>query len=301
MNEAARASREGVDESTSPLPVIPPPAAKPHPSYPSRSSVPNALPSASAGVDDALILPAGPYRLLVSGSPERASAQLVAHLAKGAREVIAADAGAQTCRDAGVIPDVVVGDLDSLASEAIVWCRDAGARQQAYPWEKDESDLGLALRMLGQTSRMQDDPTTGSAPVLTRAAPGVGTPFLVITSALGGRLDHLLATVGSLACTSHLAPVIVEDGCLALVLDAEVGRSSIELSHLGCVESATVSVIALGEGARICAEGLRWEGDGLFLSALSDRGLSNYIVDPARARIEVLSGTVLVIIPRGVR
>lgn len=253
--------------------------SKPHPCYPPRITVPDALPSAREGIADAFTLPIGPYRLLVSGSPERASAQLVAHLAKGAQEVIAADSGAQACREAGVVPDMVVGDLDSLTSDTVRWCEDVGVRQQTYPWEKDESDLKLALRAF------DDEPVHQPS-------------FLVVTSALGGRLDHLLSTIGALADVPSLAPVLVEDVCLALILDAQVGRRSIDLSCLGCVEYTTVSVIALGGDAHVCEQGLRWDDDDILLASLSDRGLSNYVADPVRARIEVRVGTVLVVIPR---
>ncbi len=59
--------------------------------------------------------------------------------------VIAADGGAARCLSAGVRPDLVVGDLDSLPSDAQEALRKLGVEVRAVSVDKDESDTELCL------------------------------------------------------------------------------------------------------------------------------------------------------------
>lgn len=59
--------------------------------------------------------------------------------------VIAADGGAARCLSAGVRPDLVVGDFDSLPSDAQLALRDLGVELQTAAVDKDESDTELCL------------------------------------------------------------------------------------------------------------------------------------------------------------
>ena len=76
--------------------------------------------------------------------------------------VIAADAGYETCRTAGITPDVILGDFDSMDAPA------QGPGVIHLPVEKDDTDTGHAITY----------------------ALAHGFRTLVLTCALGGRLDH---------------------------------------------------------------------------------------------------------------
>lgn len=85
--------------------------------------------------------------------------------------VIAADAGYQTCRKAGIVPDLLLGDFDSMDQPADF------ANVHRSPVEKDDTDTMLAVK--------------------TALAQGCGTVY--IYGGTGGkRLDHTLANLQTL-------------------------------------------------------------------------------------------------------
>ena len=84
-----------------------------------------------------------------------------------------ADAGADLCYLAEVVPDVLIGDMDSLSEETRSWLQDAGVPEMVYPSEKDYSDTQLAAEALFEQ--------------------GIGE--IILIGALGGRMDHELANM----------------------------------------------------------------------------------------------------------
>ena len=245
---------------------------KPQPAYPTVP-IPGALP----GDGDPFTLPQGAFRLLVSGSPEPSSPALVSWLAARAEQVVAVDSGATACRRADVVPDLLLGDLDSVPDEVRSWCASQGVAEKTTNWDKDETDLELALDYLEEEG------------------PG---GFTVVTCGTGGRLDQLLASLGSVASHPRQAPVLVEDGMLALVLCAGGRRSAVRLDDVGCVAGTTFSVIGLMGRARVTEKGTRWDVESKVFPALSNQGVSNYVVDPGRAQVSVEEGIALLVLPR---
>ncbi len=59
--------------------------------------------------------------------------------------IIAADGGCLNCKSLGLIPNVIIGDFDSLSAEEIANYQQAGSKLIRYPAHKDETDLELAL------------------------------------------------------------------------------------------------------------------------------------------------------------
>jgi thiamine pyrophosphokinase len=87
--------------------------------------------------------------------------------------LLAADGGARHALALGLVPHVIIGDLDSLDRDQQERLRLAGARFVVHPPAKDETDLELALRYA----------------VAQDADP------IVVLGTLGGRLDQTLANV----------------------------------------------------------------------------------------------------------
>lgn len=90
-----------------------------------------------------------------------------------ATAIIAANGGARHLLELGHLPDIVIGDMDSLAAEAQERLQRAGARFIGHPAEKDQTDLELALMY---------------------AAAHYSDTILLFGS-LGGRLDQTLANI----------------------------------------------------------------------------------------------------------
>lgn len=208
--------------------------------------------------------------LLVCAAPGPGSPALVALLATRADAVIAVDGGGALCLSAGVTPDLLVGDLDSLCPDDLARLRADGVETLRYPVHKDASDLELALRVAAER----------------------GATHVVVTAAFSGRLDHTLASLGVVAAADDLAPTIAEPGLLGWCL-SPAGRSSVTIEGSG----ATVSLMAFGGPAVVSAKGVIWPLAGTRLDPLSSLGLSNRIDGTLPATIEVEQGTVWVLAP----
>ncbi|MDR2194027.1 MAG: thiamine diphosphokinase [Treponema sp.] len=90
--------------------------------------------------------------------------------AEGAAVIVAADSGLITAEQAGVTPDWIVGDMDSLDSESRL-AGYGGDRIIRYIADKDFTDTELALRLLWDK----------------------GCVHTTLIGGGGGRIDHLLA------------------------------------------------------------------------------------------------------------
>ena len=109
--------------------------------------------------------------------------------------IIAADAGYARCREAGLRPDLVVGDFDSSAAPA-------GEAVLRLPVEKDDTDTLHALR-LGLARGCRD--------------------FVIYGGTGGARADHTLANIQCLYfLAAHEARGrLYGDGAVWRVLDRE--------------------------------------------------------------------------------
>lgn len=112
--------------------------------------------------------------VVAGGDLER---ELLDKLLPLAQEIIAADAGAEKLLSWGIIPDIIVGDLDSVSPEVISQINSLGILQERLPEAKNETDLHVAL-MKALDRKPQE---------------------IMIVGALGGaRYDHMLANIGLL-------------------------------------------------------------------------------------------------------
>ena len=182
--------------------------------------------------------------------------------------IIAADGGTRHALVAGVIPHVVIGDLDSLSPDEQARVEAAGAQIIRFPPRKDETDLELALLH----------------------AVREGATEIVILAALGGRLDQTIANLLLLALPelSGLDVRIVEGRQTALLIRGEV---LIE-GQIG----DTLSLIPLGgDAVGVTAEGLEWPLHEDTLRFGPARGVSN-VLTAQIARVCVRRGLLLCVV-----
>jgi thiamine pyrophosphokinase len=182
--------------------------------------------------------------------------------------IIAADGGTRHALAVGVMPAVIIGDLDSIAAEELAHAEAAGATIQRYSSRKDETDLELALRH----------------------AVAHGVSDIIILTALGGRIDQMLGNLFLLTL-----PDIADQS--VRILD---GQEEIFLirraAHLTGTPGDTVSILPIGGAAvGVFNEGLEWPLHDETLPVGSPRGISNVLVGE-RATIRVRAGMLLCIV-----
>lgn len=138
--------------------------------------------------DNDLLDPSLRPAILVSGGPQPSAALLVQLRAKLPQApLLCADRGAELCRIAGVVPDGLLGDMDSLSAATRSWLDGQGVPEIVYPSEKNDSDQALA------TAQLFAD----------------GAEEIIVLGGLGGRMDHELANMMELVGAGRAGRSIV--------------------------------------------------------------------------------------------
>jgi thiamine pyrophosphokinase len=164
--------------------------------------------------------------------------------------VIAADGGADWALAMGLVPAIVIGDMDSISEEAMLRLRKTGAEFHAHSRDKDQTDLELAMDMA-----LRRDPED-----------------ILIVNAMGGRWDMTLANVLLLSAERfHSAGIRIVDGsqCIRII------GSNQQVVIAGRIGD-TLSLIPLDRRVRgVRVTGAAWPLDGEALDRGSTRGVSN--------------------------
>ncbi|NQU30581.1 MAG: thiamine diphosphokinase [Anaerolineae bacterium] len=181
--------------------------------------------------------------------------------------MIAVDGGTRHLLVLGLLPSVVIGDLDSLDPAHLLTLEKNHVEIIQHPKDKDETDLELALNY----------------------ALDLGYRNIRLVAALGGRLDHTLGNL-SLLTNPSLAglDLRIDDG----VEEAFFVRRQAQIHGRA---GETVSLLPWnGDVTGIQTEGLRWPLRHETLKAHKTRGISNEMVSDL-AKISIDSGLLLCI------
>ena len=204
-------------------------------------------------------------RAIIFANGDASDPEIVRYWVAQADLIIAADGGTRHALSVGVLPHVMIGDLDSLDEADRAQLDQSGVPLIVYPTHKDYTDLELALRY-----------------ALERAATEI-----VIFSALGGRWDQSLANLMLLTLPelAHVSARIVDHG-----LSIGVIRDRAEIA--GRVGD-TLSLLALkGDAQGVTIEGCEYPLNEATLSLGATLGISNVLTQPI-ARITVRQGLIL--------
>ena len=185
--------------------------------------------------------------------------------------MVAADGGLDHALAAGLRPNVLVGDLDSVSAEALAWA-DEHIAVFRHPADKSTTDTELAI-----------------AHALTRSP-----RRFVLVAGGGDRLDHTVAALGALGspALSHVDRV-----------EAWWGRDHllVAIPHrpatLDARAGTTFSVLAMhGPAGGVSITGARWPLHRVALAPLIGCGVSNAVLDrPVEVSVE--HGVLTVIVP----
>ena len=136
--------------------------------------------------------------------------------------LIAVDSGADFLIAQRKIPDIVIGDLDSLSDTA-------------------RATFADRLRHIPEQS------TTDFEKALTR----IDAPCLVALGFTGGRIDHLLSVLNVMRRFPHRPVVLLDQDDASFM-----ARAGDTLFHLE--KGTRVSVMPVGQAAGVSLEGVRW-------------------------------------------
>ncbi|MEX2161193.1 MAG: thiamine diphosphokinase [Anaerolineales bacterium] len=182
--------------------------------------------------------------------------------------IIAADGGARHCRALGILPQVIIGDLDSLDAKLRADFERQGALILTHPADKDQTDLELALLH----------------------AKDAGAQQIVVLAGLGHRWDH---SVANLLLAAHAQ---FSDRRI-LFLQGEQRLFVIRQgSPLAARVGERVSLLSLGGDAKgVSTRGLKFPLANETLTFGSSRGVSNVVL-AEDAAVELKEGCLLCVI-----
>jgi len=175
--------------------------------------------------------------------------------------IICADRGYRHAKELGVVPDVLLGDFDSIDIPL-----PSGCEIIKYPAEKDETDLQLAISH----------------------ALSCGYPEIYVVGAFGGRIDHFLGNICLMKWAKERGGNLVledSDTCMFLLADTVV---------LPRKENRYLSIIPFFEDAVISMSGVKYPVDKAHFVVGDTLGISNEITSNV-AHIRVYSGTALIL------
>lgn len=175
--------------------------------------------------------------------------------------LIAADAGYIPLFDAGITPDIIIGDFDSAAKPELA------GEIITLPVAKDDTDVGFAVK---EGFRR-------------------GYADFVIIGGLGGkRLSHTLANIQLLSYVRSRGgrAELVCGGTRAFIIDGEFA--------FGAERSGSLSLFALSESADVRITGTLYDGETVTLTRSFPLGVSNAF-GGGPGRVTVRSGEVLAV------
>jgi thiamine pyrophosphokinase len=205
--------------------------------------------------------------LIVVGG-DRVPEELLRHAALKAEMVIAADRGAWYCLQAGIIPDLVVGDMDSIPEEALEELQAGKVTIFTFSPYKDKTDTQIALEV----------------------ALKKGAREIEILSGIGSRFDHSLANVYllHLALKAGVRARIVSERQIIFLIEGECTLTN--------EEGTTISFLPLGMMASgITLKGFAYELDDATIEIGLPWGVSNVITDQ-HALVRVREGILIAVL-----
>ena len=184
-----------------------------------------------------------------------------------AQFIISADSGARHCKSFEVIPDLMVGDFDSVSGVDFADFATAGVEIVRFPTEKDMTDSELAIEI-----------------ALER-----GCSSIVLLGALGTRLDHSVSNL-------FLLKKLLDKGIDATIADEHNEVKLISDSIMLTSEEDTfITLLPLAGSAKgVTTRGLHYPLENATLEVGSSRGVSNRFSEDM-AQVNVKEGYLLVI------
>lgn len=207
--------------------------------------------------------------IIVSGGT-RPSKKLLENELVNSSYLICADSGANCLFDYGIIPDYIVGDLDSIDKTALEYFKKNNTVVLEYPPEKDYTDTELAFDTAFE----------------------LGAKEIILLGSTGSRVDHMLGNLGMLlrCLKANISAKIRDDHNTIIIADKEVVIDS------SC--GKTFSLLAYFKNVHnLTIEGAKYPLRNFYLEIGNPITISNEFLED-RVKISFTEGILIVIFPR---
>jgi thiamine pyrophosphokinase len=184
--------------------------------------------------------------------------------------LIACDSGLNYVFAEGLIPDIILGDFDSVNKEILNFYKNKGCEIVTYPVKKDNTDTELGI--FEAEKRGADD--------------------IVLLAASGSRLDHTIANI-------HILVPLVKKGLRARLIDEHnILEPIADRLTFENLNGSYVSLLPLTESAYgVTTHGFEYPLDNAEVTMGTSLTVSNVIVRDD-ARVSVNGGVLISIVAR---
>ena len=168
----------------------------------------------------------------------------------------------------GIIPDYIIGDLDSIYSEIIEFYKLKDVKFEKFPSKKDETDTEICVYLASKLNAKEID----------------------FIGALGGRLDHMIANINLLYYVRNkgiYTKIISEHEDIYIAINEEITING----YIG----DTISVIPLnGDAKGVTLENLEYPLNNYDMKFYLPLGISNVMLDE-KCSVKVEQGSLIII------
>ncbi|TYC03028.1 MAG: thiamine diphosphokinase [Kosmotoga sp.] len=184
--------------------------------------------------------------LILGGSRDSSNEFYISKIDK-ADYLVAVDSGANLLFDLRILPDLLIGDLDSIDRKTLIWCKENCVEMKSFDRSKDETDTELALLEVYKR----------------------GFKEIQLLNALGDRPDHFLTTIYLLY--SYFKKMDIFISAENLVCSVLTGNN-----HLKAEEGEIWSILPVGENIpSVTLKGFKYEIDNKTMPFNKPFGTSN--------------------------
>lgn len=182
--------------------------------------------------------------------------------------IIAADGGCNHLFKMNIMPNYIIGDLDSIDNDLIEHYKVQHVIFKTYPSKKDETDSQICIYLAKELNATQID----------------------FYGALGGRIDHTLANIGLMhyARQMNIIPrIITSEEEITIIKNEEV--------ILKGKKGDTISIIPImGDASNVTLNKLEYPLNNAKMNYLSSLGISNVMLED-ECSIKIEDGYALII------
>lgn len=209
--------------------------------------------------------------LILNGSLDLAKKEIDSLLQENEIDkIIAVDGGSNKARKLGLIPDLIIGDLDSVDKDNLEYFKAKKVEIIKYPVEKDQTDSEIAVDYCLKNNFSK----------------------LYLTAALGGRIDQQLANLNLLEYIYRKnieAEIIAEDLKIALIAAKKVFKEK---------KGWRLSLIPQTFRVKnLTIKGCKYNLEKKDIERAKSRGISN-LITAQKAEITISSGLLLYILEK---
>ncbi|MBS4539744.1 thiamine diphosphokinase [Clostridium sp. D2Q-11] len=207
---------------------------------------------------------------LIIGGGNFLSNKRVMDLVDNSDIIIVADGAGKYLYDIGILPDVLVGDFDTLSVKLLEYYKNSETKVYTFPPEKDKTDLELSIDYAIEQ----------------------GIKNITMIGVLGTRMDHSLGNIMLLFKLSDrgVKARIIDDNNEILVIEKEITLTKNKFDY--------VSIVPLLEDLiGVTLKGFEYDTKNEKFFKSSTYGISNRLIDE-KGIIKIDSGRGLLILSR---